>query len=384
MLGDWLKGLGGSNGVVDFLHPAYMERACAAIRLPDEAARAVVEEAAHISGDERLKAAARRLHRELFVDKAAPGDANKRLLATGPRPAMLAAVVYMGALPQMIDFYEAKGIPEPIWLDTLDDMAIWMRHYYDLHGKWGLGQVGWLVNHMTGRLFRLGRLQFMFKSYGMPFKAFRHRTTGDVAVLSDSGVRFRADGQADGTNGVFDPEGGWTSVYAYDGSAHKGNPISAAGAAEREPVILPEREWEPILQPGDTVLDVHIPEGSKMSHELCRDSYRQAAAFAESRFPEKPFKAFVCTSWLLAPQFPRLLPADSNIVKFQSDYYITPVRSDELQTLERVFGFGTTPADLPRLPRETTLQRIVYDHLASGGYIHGASGFVPKDDAVRT
>lgn len=359
-----------------------MERACHAIHLPEEAAQAIRDGAALIREDERLSALARQFHRELFVDQTEPvNETNKRLLESDPHGAMLAAVVYMGALPQMIDIYKAKGISERVWIDTLGDMAIWMQQYYSEHGEWGLGQVGWLIRHMTGRLFQLGRFQFAFMAYNKPFKAFRNRSTGVIAVLAESGVRFRADGQADGTNGVYDSESGWLSVYDYDGGDHTGNPIANA-AAVREPVRLSDREWELVLETGDNVLDVHIPASGKMTYELCRESYRTAIKFAAEFYPESPFKGFVCSSWLLAPQLPRLLPADSNIVRFQSDYNVTPVKSDEKQTLERVFGFGTKLEDLPSFPRDTSLQKTVYDYLASGGFIHGAAGFIMKESVL--
>ncbi|TMV50878.1 hypothetical protein FE783_09435 [Paenibacillus mesophilus] len=381
MFGDRWKGFTTvQDGGIDFLRQDYIERACGAIRLPDEIAESIVQGAAAIRQDGALSESARRFHKELFIDKADPGEVNKRLLAAGPQSGMMAAVVYLGALPSMSAYYDSKRIPERVLVATLEDMAIWMRHYRQQNGEWGLGQVGWLIRHFSGKLFRLGRLQFAFIPYNKPFKAFRHRASGRVAALSESGIRYRADGQTDGTNGVFDSEGGWISALDFDGTAYTGHPVTGKEAVARTRVRLRADEWELVLEKGDTVLDVHIPEGGKMTHELCRDSYGQAVAFAADHFPETPFKGFVCSSWLLAPQFPLLLPADANIVRFQRDYYVTPVKSDEDQTLERVFGFGTKLADLPHVPRDTSLQRIVYDHLASGGCIHGAAGFLLKDD----
>lgn len=368
------------DGRIDFLSAAYVERACQAIRLPDEIGQAIRQGATDIRRDESLTKLAREFHRELFADHADRGETNKRLLASGPRAGMLAALVYMGALPMTIAFYRAKRIPEQVLAETLEDMAIWMRHYRNQHGEWGLGQVGWLIHHFTGELFRLGRLQFMFAAYNKPYRAFRHRGTGQVTALSETGIRYRGDGQVDGTNGVCDDKDGWTSQFECDGANYTGHPVSPNGAVSRTRVALPVEEWELALAKGDTVLDVHIPEGGKMTHEHCIASYGRAIAFAQASFPETPFKAFVCSSWLLAPQFSQLLPADANIVRFQRHYCVTPIRADESQTLERVFGFGTKLADLPRLPRETSLQRIVYDHLAAGGRIHGAAGFVLKAD----
>lgn len=383
MIGEWLKQAAGGNGQIDFLQDDYLRHACSAIRLPEEITQAILQGAERIRSDGALTEQARQFHRELFIDKAAAKEVNDRLLAAGPHAGIMAAIVYIGSLPQLAAYYESKGIPDHVLVETLDDMAIWMRRFHHQNGEWGLGNVGWLINHCTGRLFRLGRLQFIWTSYKRPFKAFRHRASGCMTALSDGGIRYRGDGQADGTNGVYDPEQGWETVYEYDGATYKGHPVSRSGAVRRSMVSLPVRDWDLVLTQGDPVLDVHIPEGSKMTHELCRDSYRQAVSFGERHFPEKPFQAFVCSSWLFAPQFPLLLPSDSNIVRFQQDYYVTPVKSDENQTLERVFGFGTKLEDLPCVPRETSLQRIVYDHLAAGGAIHGAAAFMLKEDCDK-
>jgi len=365
----------GPDGCVDFLDPSYVSQACEYLNVPAEIAEAFRAEAERIRGDAGRSQLAVSFHRELFIEKQPAKPVNDRLLAMGPESGMFAAVVYLGGLPQVMEVYDAKGIPEQVLIDTLGDMVIWMRHHRNKHGAWGLSQLHWLIRHWSGHLFKLGRLQFMNIAYDKPVKAFRHKATGRVLALADSGVRFRADGQVDGTNGVFDPEGGWTSHYAFDGKAHTGNPIGPDGSASRETAVLPADEWELVLQRGDPVLDVHIPEGEKMAHERCLDSYRRAVVFWADHFPEIRPKAFVCTSWLLSPQFRTLLPPDSNIVRFQRDYYVTPVLSDEEQTLERVFGFGTKLEHLPNVPRETSLQRIVYDYLASGGRIHGAAGF---------
>lgn len=378
-----LKGIAGEDGHYDLLHPLYVERACALMEISGEIAEAIRNAAARIREDAGLAEQARRFHRELFVERLPHEAINAKLQASGPDAAMLAAVVYIGALPQMIANYEAKGIPQQVLLDTLQDMTVWMNHHKQYKGEWGLGQTNWLIRHFRGELFRLGRLQFVFTTYRKPFRAFRHRLTGRIAALSDAGARYRADGLADGTNGIYDPEGGWESMYAYDGAVHIGNPVSTGGTLLRTPVRLPDADWELTLQPGDTMIDVHIPEGGKMSHELCRASYGQAVAFAERYFPEVDYKGFVCSSWLLGPVFRQLLPETSNIVRFQTDYCVTPIRSDEEQTLERVFGFGTKLDDLPRVARETTLQRIVYDHLAAGGDIYGAAGFMLKEDWSR-
>lgn len=56
--------------------------------------------------------------------------------------------------------YMNLGIDRQILLDTLSDVVIWTDVWYGLTGQLGLMEVGWLMNHFSLRLFRLGRLQF--------------------------------------------------------------------------------------------------------------------------------------------------------------------------------------------------------------------------------
>lgn len=52
--------------------------------------------------------------------------------------------------------YDEMGIPEEIYLDTMSDIKIWCEN----NSNRGLKNYGWLKNHVSFELFRLGRLQF--------------------------------------------------------------------------------------------------------------------------------------------------------------------------------------------------------------------------------
>lgn len=53
-----------------------------------------------------------------------------------------------------------KGIPEEIVTDTLSDIALWADTHKALTGEAGLSETEWLERHLSGRLYKLGRLQF--------------------------------------------------------------------------------------------------------------------------------------------------------------------------------------------------------------------------------
>lgn len=362
-------------------HKDFMAEANRILQLPEEAVDAFERAIDFIRNDSHLAALVRHYHQQLFHSAGEKRELLESLLAVeasmGDHAGMFAAVVFVSGLPQAVRLYEAKGIPPRVMTDTFSDFGIWMRNHKEKHGTWGLSQVHWLIHHFTFKIFRLGRLQFMPITFGQKIKAFRHRRTGETIVFSDAGVRFRGDGQVDGTNEIYDRDSGWTSRFAVADGEIMGNPISPDGYASSETTRLPADDWQLELSEGDHVLDVHIPQGGKMAHELCLKSYRQAMEFFPKYFPERAFKAFVCTSWLLSPQFRQILPADSNILMFQRDYHLLPVLSNDRQTFERVFG--EKPADLTQAPRDSALRKIILDYYLNGNLTNFASGFLWTD-----
>lgn len=70
------------------------------------------------------------------------------------------ALAYLYFCEALSKKYEALDIPENILLDTLSDLVIWTNTHYNLTGKFGLSETGWLCRHLSFKLFRLGRLQF--------------------------------------------------------------------------------------------------------------------------------------------------------------------------------------------------------------------------------
>ncbi len=132
-------------------------------------------------------------------------------------------------------------------------------------------------------------------------------------------------------------------------------------------------QFEPITdkETGEQQLNVHIPQGEPLDIDACHRSYEQAAVF----FKKNP--VFVCHSWLLQPALKTLLPPDSNIVKFQSEYEIIELDNDDTQTIERVFGTcyaNNRPKSIDEYPEDTALQRVAKAYLKSGGTFSGALG----------
>lgn len=57
-------------------------------------------------------------------------------------------------------YYKQKHIPKKILVDTLKDIVTWTVEWSDIKGRLYLGELAWLTRHLSGKLFKVGRLQF--------------------------------------------------------------------------------------------------------------------------------------------------------------------------------------------------------------------------------
>ncbi|MET8147791.1 acyltransferase domain-containing protein [Actinoplanes sp. NPDC049668] len=131
---------------------------------------------------------------------------------------------------------------------------------------------------------------------------------------------------------------------------------------------------------GDTAISLHIPDSGPLTPEAVDASLDEARAFFPRHFPDEPYTAFTCGSWLLDPQLLRYLPCDSNIARFQRRFELEPYEEPEgldadVEMLRFVFRTLSTPLD--QLPRRTALQRATIDHLKAGGHWHWRRGSFP-------
>jgi hypothetical protein len=367
-----------------FLAPDAVAESCELAGFPEEAVPDLQSAADRIAADPDLMRLAWHCHYLLCHSKSYPrGDARswpslEDLL--GEWAGAFYLLIALSGVPQARAFHQSRGIPEQVARDTYSDTSLWAEAYKERHGVWGVDThvLPWLFNHLSGELYRLVRLQFMQRPFRQKLQVFRHRVTREVRVLAEEGVRYRGDGQLDGTGGVFDPETGWTSRLLMDQDRVTGTLIRPTGIALPGEVCLPLDAWERILAPGDPILEVHIPAGNRMDFGACGDSFCLAVDFFPRYFPDRPFKGFCCGSWLLNTQFQDMLPPDSNIVRFQKEFYLFPIFSSGRSGFERIFGRDIK--GLSEAPRDTTLRRAVLDHLQAGGYLRGGGGLLFAED----
>ncbi|MDP5225627.1 MULTISPECIES: acyltransferase domain-containing protein [Arthrobacter] len=129
--------------------------------------------------------------------------------------------------------------------------------------------------------------------------------------------------------------------------------------------LLPHHEDEGWAAPDEWILSVHIPEGGGLSPAAVDASFEEAVAFFGRHFPGKPVRSAECISWLLDPELSRRLP-ESNMARFARRF--TLERTSSSPTDAVYFTFRKRGLDgLELLPRDSSLQRAVLEHLDDGG-----------------
>jgi hypothetical protein len=288
--------------------------------------------------------------------------------ALGDEAGLFYLLLGLAFAPRVREHHRRLAIPEQVTQDTLRQPHCFALNYSRAYGgRLGVfkSQLGWLRLYTREKYFRIGRLEFWYKSYGGGVLAYRHRSTGEVIALAPDQAKFDAQGFIPREQDLPIRPVAWVAALSESTETVTGTPITPRGVGLPQPVTLPLQTWECVLAPGTPVLDVHIPAGGGLTPEACTEAMRRAASFFATQFPDEPPAAsFVCNSWIYNPGLEDFLPADSNLVRHLRDVYLYPLPSGGTEGLW--FIFLRDPIDPATAPRETSLQRAVLDYLAKG------------------
>lgn len=129
---------------------------------------------------------------------------------------------------------------------------------------------------------------------------------------------------------------------------------------------------------GQTAVGLHIPEGGPLTPDSVDDSLRRLRDGWPQWFGSTPSEV-VCESWMLDPQLAEALPK-SNIAAFARRFALDEGGYvDDASALYFVFRRRNVdvPGDLAGLPRDTSLQRVIIEHLEAGGHWMVRRGRLP-------
>ena len=128
---------------------------------------------------------------------------------------------------------------------------------------------------------------------------------------------------------------------------------------------------------GDTLVEVHIAEGEKLTVEACEASLDAARAFFAKHFPEADFTVFTCHSWLLDDTLGVFLSPESGIRRFAGMFDC--VAQDESPALLRyLFGWDTTPDNLKDKTPTSGFAAKVKEAFLGGTVFYETLGVIPK------
>jgi len=148
------------------------------------------------------------------------------------------------------------------------------------------------------------------------------------------------------------------------------------GRMQFEMTTIKQETGLPYLSKGDPALEGHVPQGEPLDHEACMESYRRAFPFFEEHFGYHA-KAVHLKTWMLDPEMKKILPPDSNIMKWANDATLLPVE-EKMSDLSR-FIFGQPTIDLKTAPRDTTLRRKILEHIEAGGEFCNRAGIIMRE-----
>ncbi len=121
------------------------------------------------------------------------------------------------------------------------------------------------------------------------------------------------------------------------------------------------------LEKGVPVKNIHIPSSGEPFDEAARlDSYKKAYDYFKDELHGGPL-CCVCHSWLLYPEYGKLLKPGSHIRGFQGDFAIVGADTEEeFGDAWRLFG-ADYQKPTAELPERTSMQKAFKEYLLAGG-----------------
>lgn len=127
------------------------------------------------------------------------------------------------------------------------------------------------------------------------------------------------------------------------------------------------------------VLNIHIPQGKKLSYSECEKSLKNSRAFFSEYFPEYDYEGFVCDSWLLDPKNNRFMDPNSNIIAFSGLFdNVFEIKKGNREIVRRLWGKQNENLPLSCLAETTDLQKRTKEYLINSGKTGNGYGFIIK------
>jgi hypothetical protein len=106
--------------------------------------------------------------------------------------------------------------------------------------------------------------------------------------------------------------------------------------------------------------------------ELCKESFVAANNFFSSHFILKNQLGLISNhTWIFTPQLQEFLERESNLVRFQREFYLFPYKGEKSSAWEFIFN---PKLNTSNAPRDTALRKKVLHYLESGKSLFDLGG----------
>lgn len=279
------------------------------------------------------------------------------------------------SIPNSIAHLRARGVPEDVIASTLQEYDYCVNTCITHLGRpaFDRGRLGWISRLVRNTLIRIGRFKYDLPgNYYYGSRIYRHKD-GRLCILADN-IDVHRSGRLLGCVGHTDTEGSFFAKLEQTETAVTGHLVRGDRVLP-ETVTLPLSEWELCLCGDDPVPRIHIPGDGGFDPQTISDSFARAREIFAKCYPDYPFKAFFCSSWLMSVDLRDMLKPTSNILGFQDCFLRVPFISSGLGVFSFAFNRAPViPESFDDLPEDTSLQRAIKQHFLNGGYIHEGAG----------
>lgn len=281
------------------------------------------------------------------------------------------------AIPTMADsvaYLRSRNVPEDVIAGTMQeyDRCFADGEYRDGRPTMTVRLLSWMRTVIENRFINVGRL-----NYDIPGHYFEHvrifRKESETVVLADNLTCHRS-GRILGAAGCDDEADSFVATVTETENSVTGHKV-VKGIVERETITLSKADWEQVLCDDDLVPRIHIPRQGSFDDTAVQASIDRAREIFATCYPDMPFKAIFCESWLLSEDLKDFLKPESKILAFQNRFIKVPLKSEGADAFDFVYPLPIGYRDYQNLPEDTSLQKAIKERYLKGGYVYEGAGF---------
>lgn len=296
---------------------------------------------------------------------------------------MFPALVMCATVDYTYSLLASRNLPSKYINDAMNMPNIMIKSFM-ARNSGAPGAISWTWYQKTvveANLFRIGRLELElnthFYSNAIVFKKIGSHA--EYVTLAEDQI-FHKSGHVLGSKFFEDDVDSWIANVEETESSWIGFPYDENGYVKPEKIELLKSKWEKYIQPNDLTVGIHIPDGGGLTPELVSQSFEEMKKFLETYFPDYPYKAFQCKSWLMDYQLIKLLGEQTNISRFISRFTPLTCKSAGKDVFNFIFLKNNTDnIIIEDLPENTSLERKIKQHYLEGKAIYECFGYIPKD-----